>query len=463
MKELKEIKKAYFIGIGGIGMSAIARFFLGRGTEVHGYDKTETELTKALVAEGMKVHYEDNISFIPNDLDLVVYTPAIPKDHRELNWFIDNKFEVLKRSQVLGIISLGMKTIAVAGTHGKTTTSSLITHILRTAKIDCTAFLGGISVDLGSNFVQGKSKWVVVEADEYDRSFLQLRPDIATIMSLDPDHLDIYGNEKVFKYNFTLFTCKIKNRGVYFYKAGLKIPAFRGMWMTDEKAKEWNLGHIENHTFGIGKGNYKANKVRVENGHFMFDFKSEAEEIKDIKMSLPGKHNIENALAAIAVAIKVGISADPIKKALASFKGIKRRFEFIVKKDDFIYIDDYAHHPTELNSAIEAARALYPQKKLTVIFQPHLFSRTRDFQDGFAEALDKADEVLLMDIYPARELPMEGITSKIIFDKMQLRNKLLVTKENLMEVLKTKEFEVLMTMGAGDIDTFVPKIAESKK
>jgi UDP-N-acetylmuramate--alanine ligase len=461
--ELDKIQKIYFIGIGGIGMSAIARYFLGRGCAVHGYDKTETELTKTLAAEGMVVHYTDDIKYIPEGVDLVVFTPAVPKNHAELLWFQEKNYPILKRAAVLGIISRGMKCIAVAGTHGKTTTSSIITHILRVGGIDATAFLGGISLSIGSNFVQGKSDWVIVEADEYDRSFLQLDPNIAIINSLDPDHLDIYGDEKEFKYNFSLFALRIKSRGKLFLKAGLKLPAVRGMWI--QPGDEWDLilnrKPAERFGFGIGKGDYKATKVRVENGFFVFDFKSPLGEIKDIKTTLPGNHNIENAVAAIAVAQQLKIKPERIKEALANFKGIRRRFEFILRPDDAqgtVFIDDYAHHPTELESAISATKALYPTCKITGIFQPHLFTRTRDFQDGFAAALDKLDEVFLMDIYPARELPIEGVTSEILFNKMKNTNKTLVTKQNLMEILRGGKYEVILTLGAGDIDTFVQPI-----
>jgi len=449
LKELKDIKKIYFVGIGGIVMSALARYFLGRGNEVYGYDRTETELTKALVHEGMKVHYADDVKYIPEGVDLVVYTPAIPKDHQELNWLRGNGYEVLKRSEVLGIISRGMKTIAVAGTHGKTTTSSIVTHILRTAGVDCTAFLGGISLNLGSNFVQGKSDWVVVEADEYDRSFLQLSPDIAIILSMDPDHLDIYGDEKNIRIGFEEFAAKTKAGGKVFRRRDLPL----------KKKKGWNVG-VKLEVFGVGQGTYRSVNLRVKEGYFVFDVKSPKEDIRNIVFTLPGKHNVENATAAIAAAQELGIGGDDIKRALASFKGIRRRFEWIVKDEKVVYIDDYAHHPTELRSAIAAARALYPGKKLSVVFQPHLYSRTRDFQEGFAEALDGADDVMLMDIYPARELPMDGVTSSLIFDRMKLGNKRMVSKENLLGVLADKDLEVLMTMGAGDIDVFVPKIGE---
>lgn len=448
--ELKSIKKIYFVGIGGIGMSALARYFLLRGCEVFGYDKTETELTKKLALEGMKIHYTDDVSYIPEGLDLVVFTPAIPKTHSEWVYFQENGFPVLKRSEVLGVISRSMKCIGVAGTHGKTTTSSIVTHILRTGGVDATAFLGGISLSLGSNFVEGKSDWVVVEADEYDRSFLRLSPDMAIITAIDPDHLDIYGDEENFRKGFRDFTRKIKPNGHVFPNATLELKG-------DAEDAEKGIKYVD---YGVEAGVYRSENLRVEDGFFVFDFKSPIENIENIKFTLPGRHNVENATAAIAVAQQIGITGEAVKEALANFKGIKRRFDFVLRDEKNVFIDDYAHHPTELESAIAAARALYPTQKLTGIFQPHLFTRTRDFQDGFAEALDKLDEVFLMDIYPARELPIEGVTSEILFNKMKNPHKTLVTKQNLMDILRGRVFEVLMTLGAGDIDTFVKPIKE---
>jgi UDP-N-acetylmuramate--alanine ligase len=456
--DINKLKKIYFVGIGGIGMSALARYFIGRGIEVHGYDKTETDLTLKLAAEGMKIHYEDNIAFIPEKVDLVVYTPAIPKDHTELNFFQARGYKIYKRSEVLGMLSRGLKTIAVAGTHGKTTTSSLVTHILRTGGVDCTAFLGGISNSLGSNFIQGKSDWVVVEADEYDRSFLQLSPDIALVMSMDADHLDIYENKQKMHRAYNDFIRKTKDNGKIFRKAGLPLTL---------SAEEHRRLHLD--SFGVEHGSYQAKNVRVKNGFFVFDLKSPIEHISEIKLAMAGLHNVENATAAIAAAQQLGIKSKAIKQALESFKGIKRRFEIVFTSPKTHFVDDYAHHPTELQSAIHAAKLLYPDKKILGIFQPHLFSRTRDFQEGFAEALDALDELLLMDIYPAREYPIEGVTSEIIFDKMQLEAKQLVTKSNLMEVFKQRfeagamENTVVLTVGAGDIDTFVRPIRDFLK
>ncbi len=452
--ELNQLKKIYFIGIGGIGMSALARYFIGLGMEVHGYDRTETELTRSLAAEGMKIHYTDDVSYIPEKVDLVIFTPAVPKGHTELNYFQERNYPVLKRSEVLGLISRGMKCIGVAGTHGKTTTSCLVTHILRVGGVDATAFLGGISLSIGSNFVQGKSDWVVVEADEYDRSFLRLSPDMAIINSMDPDHLDIYGDEKTFRQAFRDYTQKVKSGGQVFKKQGLILRGHKNQDVA------WS-------TYGIKKGDYRSVNLRVENGFFVFDYKSPKGDILNIKTTLPGQHNIENATAAIAVAQQLGVTSEKVKEALSTFKGIKRRFQFIHQNTNkqLTFIDDYAHHPTELNAAIQAARTLYPNRRLVGIFQPHLFSRTNDFQDGFAAALDKLDEAILMDIYPARELPMAGVTSQILFDKMVNPNKTLTTKPELMSLLRGRftkenlENTTILTLGAGDIDTFIEPIS----
>jgi len=442
--KLEDIKKIYFIGIGGIGMSALARYFNSRQVEVFGYDKTETKLTKKLVGEGMEIHFEDDVSQIPEEVDLVVFTPAIPKSHDELNYFLENNFLVKKRSEVLGIISRSKKTIGVAGTHGKTSTSSVLTWMLKVGGIDCTAFLGGIAQNFESNFIEGKSDWVVIEADEYDRSFLHLNPDISIILSTDADHLDIYGDVATMQKTFFDYADKTKSNGFVFIKDGLRIP--------------FTKNGITYGQFGINTGSYRSENVRVENGFFVFDFKSCIENIDNIEITLAGKHNVENATAAIAVAQQLGIKGDDIKKSLATFKGIKRRFERVFEEGNVVYIDDYAHHPSELKVAIEAAKMLFPNSRIAGIFQPHLFSRTNDFVDGFATELDELDEVILMDIYPARELPMKGVTSEIIFDKMKNSEKVMVTKSTLMEELKGRDIEVLLTLGAGDIDTFVLKI-----
>ncbi len=446
---LSEIKKIYFLGIGGIGMSALARYFSMKGVEVHGYDKTETTLTKKLVSEGMKIHYgAADLTKIPDGLDLVVWTPAIPRNFEELTFFQNSSIPLKKRAEVLGIISRSQRTIAIAGTHGKTTTSSLVTHLLRTGGVDCTAFLGGIAENLGSNYVGGESDWVVAEADEYDRSFLHLSPEISVLLSMDPDHLDIYGEASaVAETGFKEFIKKTKPNGKVFIKYDL--------------AQYFDNQLFE--TFGVDGGMYQARNVRVEDGWFVFDLATPDLEINGIRFAMPGRHNIENATAAIAAGLQLGVGEGAIRKAMETFKGIKRRFEFIHRDEKTVFIDDYAHHPTEIRSAVQAARELFPGRKITGIFQPHLYSRTRDFQDGFAEELDKLDEILLMDIYPAREEPIPGVTSAIVFDKMKNPAKVLVTKANVLEVLKTKQLDVLMTIGAGDIDTVVEPIGQFLK
>jgi UDP-N-acetylmuramate--alanine ligase len=461
--ELNQVKKVYFIGIGGIGMSAIARYFMGRGVEVHGYDRTETGLTQALAAEGMIIHYTDDVRYIPEHVDLVVYTPAVPKDMSELVYFQQKGLAVLKRAEVLGLISRGMRCIAVAGTHGKTTTSSLLTHILRVGGVDATAFLGGISLSIGSNFVAGKSEWLVVEADEYDRSFLHLSPDLAIINSMDADHLDIYGDEENFRQGFRDFANKVKPNGKIFLQNDLILStgllAERGS--DDRTDIIWSA-------YGLGKGVYRAENLRVKNGYFVFDFFSPKGNIAHIQMALPGEHNVENATGAIAIAQELGIAADKIKEALSSFKGIKRRFDigYRDEKRKCCYIDDYAHHPTELNAAITAARTLYPKSEIIGIFQPHLFTRTRDFLDGFAAALDRLDVCILLDIYPARELPIEGITSELLLNKMTSPHRYLTSLKHIMTLLNfgfkkgNLRNVTLMTLGAGDIDTLVEPIKE---
>ena len=454
--QLKEIKKIYFVGIGGIGMSALARYFNERGVEVHGYDRTKTTLTQALTQEGMTIHYNEDISKIPKHIDLVVYTPAIPNSHAELQYFWNNDFEVLKRAAVLGIISRGMKAIAIGGTHGKTTTTSITTHILKTCGIDCTAFLGGIAENFKSNFVKGNSEWVVVEADEFDRSFLHLNPQIAAILSMDADHLDIYGEIDEIHRTFNEFANRTNKNGTVLFRKGLPLEVTEAM--EDKYAMM---------TFGNERGNFQIQNTRVENNNFVFDVLSPISDIKGLEFTLPGKHNALNALVGISIAQQLGAKNEGIRQALKTFKGIKRRFEFIIRGDLLqgkrVFIDDYAHHPSELNAAIDAARQLYPNNKITGIFQPHLYSRTNDFQNDFAAALDLLDEVYLLDIYPARELPIKGVTSEIIFNKMKNPNKRLLKKEDLLKELDLNTIEVLMTLGAGDIDRLVEPIRQAIK
>lgn len=446
------IKKIYFIGIGGIGMSGLARYFRRHGAEVYGYDRTETELTRALTEEGMFVHYEDDPGRIPEGVDLVVFTPAVPKEHRELNWFLERGYPIKKRAEVLGIISRAKRCIAVAGTHGKTTTSSMTAHLLRASGIDATAFVGGIAQNLGGNYVEGNSDWVVVEADEYDRSFLHLYPEIAIINSIDPDHLDIYGTPEAVRDSYAQFAKQVKPGGHLFchLDADLGVPGTQ--------------------FFGIGSAQYEAANLRVEDGHTVFDLfihdphangqigSQLPTTMPGLRLPYPGRHNVCNATAAIAAALAAGATPEAVAAALPQFRGVKRRFDYIIRLPDLVYVDDYAHHPAELEASIGAARTLYPDKKLTGIFQPHLYTRTRDFADGFAQSLDRLDEVLLLDIYPAREMPIPGVTSETLAMRMKNPNVTVLSKKDLLEVLKTRKLEVLMTMGAGDIDTFIEPI-----
>jgi UDP-N-acetylmuramate--alanine ligase len=440
--ELNNIKRVYLVGIGGIGMSGLARYFHHLGCVVCGYDKTHTPLTDDLHNEGICVVFEDRADWIPmsfQELDagtLIIYTPAIPKDAEILNFFRRRGFELQKRSQVLGLISKSMFTIAVAGTHGKTTTSCMIAHILKDSGKDCSAFLGGISSNYQTNVLYGNNNIVVVEADEYDRSFLTLHPDIAIITSMDADHLDIYGDHSKLEESFKLFASQVKQGGTLIYRKGLPLGEGFTYAMNDEAQA-------------------MATNVRIEEGNFYFDFNDGSTSISNIKMGIAGLHNIENAVAAIEAALHVEVSADAIHEALGSFKGVKRRFEYVVKNSDTIYIDDYAHHPEELRAAITSVKRLYPDKKLTVIFQPHLFTRTRDFADGFAEVLDMADELLLLDIYPARELPIDGVDSNMILSRMKLANKRICGKQESIEIVQLEKPELLLTVGAGDIDTLV--------
>ncbi len=444
-----DVKRIYFIGIGGIGMSALARYFRLHGAEVYGYDRTATDLTRALSAEGMQVHYDDDIQHIPENVDLVVFTPAVPQDHQELNWFLERGYPVKKRSEVLGLISQAKRCIAIAGTHGKTTTSTMTAHLLRACGVDATAFVGGISGNLGSNFVEGHSDWVVVEADEYDRSFLQLHPEIAIVNSIDPDHLDIYGSAEAVVESYEQFIRQIKPGGKLIYRHGLPLETV---------ADELRATGRQVFTFGIEAGDYEAFDVRVEDGQMAFGLRSSIFNFSDLRMNYPGLHNVLNATAAIAATLSAGGFTPELPAALAGFRGVKRRFEFILRTPELVFIDDYAHHPAELEAAISAARMLYPDRKITGIFQPHLYTRTRDFAPDFATALDQLDECILLEIYPAREEPIPGVTSAIIADRMKNTNVSMTTKAGLLNLLKTKELDVLMTMGAGDVDTLIEPI-----
>ena len=444
--KIRDLKKVYFIGIGGIGMSAIARYFNSIGIEVYGYDKTKTSLTEKLTKQGMKIHYKENLNLIPKDIEMVIYTPAIPEDHLELKYLLTTRIPILKRAEVLGRISKEKKTIAVAGTHGKTSTSSILSHLLKTGGVDCTSFLGGLANNYNSNYLEGKGEWIVVEADEYDRSFLHLSPDIAVILSTDADHLDIYGDHgSMMDSGFLAFARQVEKGGSLLLNAKVDLNL--------EKLTEISI-----EKYGINVGDFQARAVRVVDEMFEFDFYSLEKEMKNLRFTLPGQHNVENATAAISIALKLGVTDSSIRRGLLSFKGIKRRFEVVYKNNGGALIDDYAHHPTELNAAINAARQLFPGKKICGIFQPHLFSRTKDFVDDFASSLDKLDETILLPIYPAREKPIEGINSQFLLKKMRSRNKRVVSKEEVLRTLNDLEFDIVMVLGAGDIDVLVKPI-----
>ena len=448
MIEVKDIKRIYFIGIGGIGMSAIARYFNAKGVIVSGYDKTETVLTKQLVTEGIAVHYEDNAEFIDKSADVVVYTPAVPKDHQELNWCRDHNYTVVKRSDILGAITNSAFNICVAGTHGKTTTSTMVAHILQHSGFGCNAFLGGIAANYNSNFWSSANNVCVVEADEYDRSFLKLNPDMAIITAMDPDHLDIYGTAENVEQAFIDFSGKVKPAGLLVSKYGLKRSSAL-------KAANHITYHQQNEQADVHAANIKTN-----NGSYVFDIKAKSWELNGVELHMGGLHNIENVTAAITVAHHLEMEDEKIRAAVSSFKGVKRRFEYIVKNGKNIFIDDYAHHPDELHALISGAKNLFPQKKCTVIFQPHLFSRTRDFADGFAATLDMADEIILLPIYPARELPIAGVTSEMIFEKMKNSSSRVMQKNDLLNWVEENKRELIITAGAGDIDTLVEPIKE---
>jgi UDP-N-acetylmuramate--alanine ligase len=446
-------KNIYFIGIGGIGMSNLARYFLLKGCIVGGYDRTESELTEDLSKEGALVHYEDEPLLIPVEFTdkvntLVVFTPAVPTSHRELNYFRDNGFEVVKRAQLLGEITKLSDAICVAGTHGKTTVSSMVAHLFKQSHIDCNAFLGGILKNYNSNLLLSeRSKFTIVEADEYDRSFHSLQPHIAIITSADPDHLDIYGTEEAYKESFEKFTSLIRPKGHLILKIDAKLTP-----KVNDSVKVWSYSET--------KGDFHADNIRIGNGEIYFDFVSPKGVIKDISLGVPVKINIENGIAAMAAAELSGATSEEMRSAMSSFMGAKRRFEFHLKNENIVYIDDYAHHPEELKAAIESIKALYPDKKLTVIFQPHLYSRTRDFVNDFAKSLSLADDIILLDIYPAREEPIEGVSSQIIFDKIMSPKKQIIDKTDLLDLIIKKHPELLVTFGAGDIDRMVPHIKE---
>src|SRR6218665_3595056 len=429
---LNQIHNVYFIGIGGIGMSALARYFKYIGKNVSGYDKTPTMLTEELITDGINIHFEDSIALIPKDYyvenTLVIYTPAVPATHCEWHYFLERNYHIKKRAEVLGIITRDTFCFAVAGTHGKTTTSSILGHILYESGADVTAFVGGIVENYNSNLIGSGKTVTVVEADEFDRSFLHLRPDIACVTSMDADHLDIYGTSDAIEASFREFASKVEDKNNLFITKELPLEGVQ--CAVNEDAV------------------YKAFNIRIEDGAYVFDVQTPSEIMKDLRFGLPGRHNLMNGLMAIAMAKTFGTPTDSIAKAIASFNGIRRRFSYQIKSENLVYIDDYAHHPTEINAVHQAVRELYPGRKVLAIFQPHLFSRTRDFVDVFAESLSKFDEVFLMDIYPARELPMEGVTSEWLLGKMTNSNKKIVAKEDLLGEIKASDAPIIVTIGA---------------
>jgi len=450
--EFKSLKSVYFVGAGGIGMSAIARYFLSKDIYVAGYDRTPTHLTQQLVAEGANIHYDENIDLIPlecrdNKTTLVIYTAAIPETHKELAYFRGNGFTIEKRAQVLGELTRTAKGLCIAGTHGKTTTSAITAHLLKESHVDCTAFLGGISKNYGTNLLLSKtSPYIVIEADEFDRSFHWLRPYMSVITATDADHLDIYGTYEAYLESFAHYTELIQPGGALIIHEDLQL-------------KPRVQGGVRTFTYSRDKGDFHAENVRIGNGEIFFDFIAPNTKINDIQLGVPMSINIENGIAAMALAHLNGATDIEIKKGMLSFHGVDRRFDFKIKNDNIVFLSDYAHHPAEIKQSILSIRELYKDKKITAVFQPHLYTRTRDFYEEFADSLSLLDEVILTDIYPAREKPIPGVTSQLIYDKLRPGiEKTICKKEDILNVLKDKNIEVLITLGAGDIDNYVPAI-----
>lgn len=459
--ELKDIRAIYFVGIGGIGMSALARYFVRQGSVVAGYDRTPSELTRQLEREGMLIHYTDSPDEIPYACKkpvqcLVVYTPAIPADHKELAYFRQNGFTVVKRAELLGTLTRSHKGLCVAGTHGKTTTSTMCAHIMHQSHVDCNAFLGGISKNYGSNYIlSSMSDYVVIEADEFDRSFHQLRPWISVVTATDPDHLDIYGTKEAYLEGFRHYTTLIQPGGALIIHTGLELrPAV--------------AEGVKTYTYGLDEGDFHAENVRIEGGTIRFDMVSPIESVRNIELGQPIAINIENGLAAMAVAQLCGCDAEELRYGMFSYKGVDRRFDFRLRSRSHVVISDYAHHPNEIRMSAKSLKQLYPDRKVTALFQPHLYTRTRDFYADFAAALSLFDEVILTDIYPARELPIEGVSSRLIFDRLEssLKEKSMVPIEGVIDMVKGRDFDVLVVLGAGDLDNLVPqicKIVEAKE
>ena len=451
--ELKDIKAVYFVGAGGIGMSAIARYFIKKGLVVAGYDKTPSDLTKRLETEGMLIHYEENVDEIPHeckkkDSCLVIYTPAIPAEHKELKFFRENGFEIQKRAQVLGTLTQSHKGLCVAGTHGKTTTSTMCAHIMHQSHLDCNAFLGGISKNYGTNYILSDSDYVVIEADEFDRSFHWLRPWMSVITSSDPDHLDIYGTKEAYLESFRHYTELIQPGGALIIHRGLEM-------------KENIQSGVRRYDYSLNEGDFHAENIVIENGEITFDFISPIESVKGVQLGQPVPINIENGIAAMAMAQLNGCTAEELKYGMQTYGGVDRRFDFKIKNSKMVFLSDYAHHPKEIYQSAKSIRELYKNKHITAIFQPHLYTRTRDFYKDFADALSQLDEVILTEIYPARELPIEGVTSKLIYDNLKPGvKKEMIQKADVLDYVKNHDFEVLIVLGAGDLDNQVPQITK---
>ena len=451
--EPKNIKAVYFVGAGGIGMSAIARYYMKRGLVVAGYDKTPSELTRQLEREGMLIHYEENVDEIPHACKqpascLVIYTPAVPADHKELVFFREGGFEILKRAQVLGTLTREHKGLCVAGTHGKTTTSAMCAHIMHQSAQDCNAFLGGISKNYGTNYILSDSDYVVIEADEFDRSFHWLRPWMTVITSTDPDHLDIYGTKEAYLDSFRHYTTLIQPGGA--------LIVHRGLELQDDLQEG-----VRRYDYGLDEGDFHAENIRIENGTITFDFISPMESVKNVELGQPVLINIENGIAAMAMAQLNGCTAEELRYGMKTYGGVDRRFDFKIKTDQLVFLSDYAHHPKEIYQSARSIRELYKNRHITAIFQPHLYTRTRDFYREFAEALSQLDEVVLTEIYPARELPIEGITSQIIYDNLKPGvSKQLIRKADVLDFVRNRSFDVLVVLGAGDLDDQVPQITK---
>ncbi len=452
--ELKDIKSVYFVGAGGIGMSAIARYFLNKGLIVAGYDKTPSDLTHTLEKEGMNIHYEENVELIPAACKepastLVIYTPAIPSNHAELVYFHENDFEIQKRAQVLGTLTRTHKGLCFAGTHGKTTTSSMCAHLMHQSHLDCNAFLGGISKNYGTNYIlSDHSDYVVIEADEFDRSFHWLRPWMSVITSTDPDHLDIYGTEEAYLESFRHYTELIQQGGALIIRKGLEMKP-----NVQEGVRIYEYSRDE--------GDFHAENIRIENGTIIFDFISPIENIKDVELGQPIPINIENGISAMAMAQLNGCTAEELRNGMKTYKGVDRRFDFKIKNDRHVFLSDYAHHPKEILQSAKSLKELYTDRKVTAIFQPHLYTRTRDFYKEFADALSHFDEVVLTEIYPAREEPIPGVTSSLIYDNLKPNvEKQMIQKDDVLDFVKSRDFDVLIVLGAGNLDNYVPEIAE---